>query len=175
MEHLASDSPVAVQKMEAVGLFHVEQWRDGELIAAFDFKNMITNLGKNLMLGRMFNAVSNSSGNLWYIGVIGNTTFSAVNPSDIMGSGTHSGWTEYTSITGNRAAWGQGAASGQQVVNGSAVSITLNAVDTINGIFIVDNNGMGGNSGNLWSTALFPTPLPNQAGDILKITYAVQL
>lgn len=161
-----------IDTIDPRGLVRVEHWRGEKLLRICEFRNGITNLGKNLMLGRMFNGVAQSSS--WAFGLIDNVSFSGLSANDIMSS--HSGWIEWLTISSStRQTWGQGAASGQQVTNASVVTATMTAAGILQGVFIVDDTTKGGNSGNLWATALFSTSLIVAIGDNLRLSYAVQL
>lgn len=120
----------------------------------------------------MFNGGAQTTA--WSIGLIDNAAFGSVQSSDTMAS--HSTWVEWQHVTGaSRIAWGQGASAGQQVSNGSIITNDMTADGTLQGIFVADDSTLGGNTGVLWSTALFTVPLPCLASDTLKLTFAVQL
>jgi hypothetical protein len=164
----------AIQRLEMKGFGTVELWRKGQCIHKSDFTNGITNVGKNTFLNVMFKADAQPQIGSWYIGLITNIGYSAVSIGDSMP--VHNGWAEYTATPGPyRLTWTPDAASGQQIVNSTPVTVTLNAADTLQGIFITSDVAKSGIIGILWSTALFGTPIVCSVGDLLKLTYAVQL
>lgn len=159
------------------GTVNYELYRGGKLLQARSVPNGITNGAKNALLDAWFNGGS-SSGSIWYIGLVDESTYTSFATTDTMDS--HSGWTELTSYTvgGNgllRGTWGQGSASGQAVTNGTAVEFDFTATGIVQGIFAVSDGTKSGNIGTLWSTASFNAPLNVESGDQLRVTYTVQL
>lgn len=136
-----------------------------------DFLNGITNQGKNYILDAGFNAITQIGSTSWYIGLIDGTGTPALASADNLGS--HAGWTEFTSYSGNRQAWGQGSASGQALTNASAATFNISATGTLYGIFIASVNTGGTSSNILWSTAAFTSPVPVTNGDQMKCTYTL--
>lgn len=159
------------------GLIGVEHRRPfngvKRLITKFNVKNMITNAGKNYVLGTAFAGVTQISQASWCISIIDNAGYSAVNATDTMAS--HSTWFEFTGISQTtRVAWGPGSPSAQQITNATACTFDITATSgTLQGIFICSNNTISGTTGTLWSTALFPSTIPVTAGDEIKVTYSV--
>ncbi len=163
---------IPVDKMLFSGKLKLEHWRDGVLLNTYEFPNGITNVGKNLILDVMFNSATQVSQSSWCIGIIDNSGFSAVAAGDTMAS--HSGWNEFTNYNqSTRVAWGSGSASSQQTTNSVACTFDMLGTATLQGVFITSNNTKSGTTGSLWSTALFPSTIPVNNGDQLKITYAV--
>lgn len=161
------------------GVYHIQHIRDGAILAEFDIKNAVTNQAKNDLLNVYFNSTSHTTG--WYIGLIDNNAFTATSAADTI-TGTHSGWVEYTNYTVaggsgiHRGAWGQGSASGQQATNSSPVVFTFaTSPGAVWGIFVVGDISKTGTTGILWSTAAFNAVLPVQVGDVLNVTYTIQL
>ncbi len=161
-----------VDHLDPRGFYHIEHERDGVVLDAFDIHNGITNVGRNGMLDAFFNVGSQAS--TFYIGIVDTNSFTAFSAADT--SAAHSGWIEFDDYNGTlRGVWGQGAASGQTVTNGSVLTFTFNATGVIQGIFVITDGTKGGNIGLLWSTASFNTTLNVQSGDILRVTYTVTI
>lgn len=138
--------------------------------------NGVTTLGYNLMLDSIFRNGSATLYPNWYVGLISNTSYSALSASDQMSS--HTGWTEdSTHYTGsNRPQWSPSAASAKSISNASSVNFPINNDNTvIKGIFVSSDNTLGGTTGFLWSTGLFGSDQTLYNGDTLKITYVVTL
>lgn len=97
----------------------------------------------------------------WYAGLINNSGYTGVDPSDVMSS--HTGWTESTDYSeGTRQALSFAAAATRQIT--AEVSFTMNATVTIKGLFVVTNSTKGGTTGVLWSTALYSTAPDLESG-----------
>jgi hypothetical protein len=136
----------------------LEHWRGDKLLRKEEFKNGVTNVGKNAFLDAFFNGGTQPAN--WYLGLINNTGFVTVSSSDTAAS--HTNWAEWTATSDSgRLDWGQGAASGQQVASGSIIITTLTAAGTLQGIFLISDGTKGGTTGILWATpyALFSSPL----------------
>ena len=112
-------TPLIVAIANLSGRFNVEHWgADGKLISSQDFNNGITNLGKNFILDVMFNDQTAILQNSWFISIIDNAGFTALDATDTPSS--HTGWTELEAYTeANRVAWGSGSASSQSTTNSS--------------------------------------------------------
>lgn len=141
-----------------------------------DTHNLVTTLGKNLMLNSTFVSGSVTPITTWYIGLISGTSFSAVAAADTMSS--HTGWledsTHYTAA--NRPSWGMGTASSSSTTNSSSVNFAINTDGTvIQGIFVNSDNTLGGTTGTLFSAGTFASAQTLFNGDTLKITYTVSL
>lgn len=152
------------------GRFKIEQWRDGKLFKTYEFDNGITNIGKNTILTSFF--FNTAPPTTWYLGLIDNAGFTALAPTDTMGS--HAGWAEstvYSEVT--RPAWVTAAAASQSITNSTPATFSITGTATLKGIFVPDENTKSGSTGTLWSTALFGGDIPVANLDILKITYSV--
>lgn len=166
------DLAMKVQGFNPKGLFWADQFRKGPFIGRHYAKNDIVNEGKNLIFNVMFNNTTPIANNSWFAGLITSVGFSALVSTDVMNS--HAGWAEFVGYSGGtRLAWGSGASSGQTVTNATPLTYTLTAAGTIQGIFICTSGTIGGTTGNLWSTALFGTPVPVNIADLLKVTYTL--
>lgn len=139
--------------------------------------NGICTAAKDALFNMFFNAATGWTS--WYIGLINNTGFTAIQPTDVMAS--HSGWTEFTAYTwgssdvGNRQPWGQGSSSGGSLTNGTQLVYTFTDVGGVAGIFVTSKQARNDWSGSnlLWSTALFNAALTVADGDQLKISYTL--
>ena len=157
-------------RMAMRGRFMVEHVRDGKVIGQYSMPNGIVDVGLNHILETEFNGGSQVTA--WYIGLIDNASFSALSAADTMAS--HAGWIEnddYAEAT--RPEWTAGTASSRQITNSVTVDFSINATDTIKGIFITSNSTKNGTTGTLWATASFGANVSVQNGDTLKITYTV--
>jgi hypothetical protein len=165
------------------GVFHVEHWRNGKCINAFDCNNMVTNEGKDALLNIMFHAATQIT--TWYLAPIDNQTGSGVQADDtyvaIGAAGNE--WDETSEYDETlRQAFVEGPASSQTITNSASKAIfTMNATVTVEGIFCVgggtaastkaDNAG----GGTLWATALFAADVNLVDDDELKVTYSVSV
>lgn len=149
----------------------VEQIRDGKTILKKDYKNAVTNVGKDSILDIMFNGATQIT--TWYLAFIDATGFSALDAGDTMAS--HAGWTEFTGYSqATRPEWTEDAASGQIISNSTLVQFDITASGTLKGGFLTSNNVKAGTTGTLWGTALFTGDVPVNNGDVIKITYSIQ-
>lgn len=158
------------------GRFVFEHWRKGRLLSTYEFKNGVTNVGKNYMLDAAFNTGSQSTN--WYIGLIdgtaGTPTLAAADTS-----ASHSGWTEFQTYTETtRQAWVKGAAATQMVASTSVAAFTIGAVadgTKVGGAFLINVNTKGGTTGVLWATGNYPASVPVQQDDVFKVNYVTSL
>lgn len=112
------------------GLFKVEAWKpDGNLRWREFVPNGVTNLGFNLMLDSTFRSDQITPIVLWYIGLISNSSYTALAAGDTMAS--HAGWTEdsthytpvtYTGAVDNGGGYSAGATT--MTIDGVAQAIT---------------------------------------------------
>lgn len=154
----------------ARGRFTVEHIRDGKVIGRYAFPNGIVDVGMNSLLDVYFHAVAAIT--TWYIGLVNNSGFTAFANADTMAS--HTGWTELTAYTeANRVTWVENAAAARAITNTTTADFTMNATNTVKGIFVTSDNVKSGTTGTLWATAAFTTPVSVVNLDVLKITYTV--
>lgn len=139
----------------------------GGLKGEYHIKNGIKTVGKNSVLDVAFHAATQIT--TWYIGLIDNTGYTAEAAGDTLAS--HSGWSEFTSYTGTRQEWTEGAASSGSITNSTPVTFAITDTGTVKGIFIC--SATSGTSGTLWSSGAFVAPVAVQNGDQLKITYTI--
>jgi hypothetical protein len=153
------------------GRWHItHRNKSGLLIAEYDIKNAISDEGINYLLDAGFNAVA--ALNPWYIGLIDSTGFTAIAGTDTMAS--HAGWAELTAYSNaTRPTWTSGSAATRVITNATAVDFTMNATNTVKGLFITSNNVKGGTTGKLWSAALFGTATLVNNTDVLAATYSL--
>lgn len=159
-----------VGQLKLSGMFHIEQYRKGELIKAFDVKNGIVNEGLNHALGVIFNNVANI--NPWFLGLVDDDTGPAYDATDTLAS---NGFTEFAGYSeSTRVDWAEDAASGQAITNSTAATFTINTGSgNIDGIFVTSQSAKANFTGTLWSTAPFAAPLAVVNTDVIKITYTV--
>lgn len=138
-------------------------------------ENGVTDAGIASLLNVYLRAQSQITA--WYIGLIDNAAFVALNASDTAAS--HTGWSEVSSgnySNANRVTWTAAAPSGGAVVNSTTAdhNMTNGSSLTVKGLFLISDNTKGGTSGTLFSTAAFTggTQAVN-SGDTLKVTYTV--
>jgi hypothetical protein len=147
--------------------------KDGNVKWEQEFPNGITDSGIQYLLDTGFDDATKIT--TWYIGLIDNASFSALDPGDtadqINGS---NGWNESTAYTEtNRVTWANGATSARSMTNATTADFSMNATASIRGIFIVSSNTKSGTTGTLWSTATFSSVAAVTNGDTLKITYTI--
>jgi hypothetical protein len=140
------------------------KWRD---VA----KNGVTNAGLNSLLDIYLGATAKVA--TWYCGLIDGSGYSALAAADT--SASHAGWTESADYgEAVRQTWTPGAASSQSVVNGTAMTFTINATKTIKGAFLISVSTKSGTTGTLFCTALFAEGDRSVVStDLLKVTYTV--
>lgn len=164
--HRLPKSPIGFE-----GHFNLEQWRDGKLFKTYKLKNGVVNQGKNAILDSYFRNQAPPA--LWYLGLIDNAGFTALDDANDTAL-SHTGWAEATGYTeANRPTWVTTAAASQSITNPTPATFTINATQTLKGIFAITDNVKSGTSGVLWATALFAGNIPVANLDILKITYSV--
>lgn len=152
-----------------MGTFHVEIIRDGVAIYRQSHRNGIVNIGKNNILDVMFRSQAQST---WYCGLIDPLT----NLSALDTMASHTGWTESTDYSEVvRQTWSPSAASSQNIINGTAMSFSINSVSSIqiDGMFICNDNTKGGSSGTLWCTSEFNNKPTVISGDTVQVQYSL--
>ena len=177
-----------VDKVQLTGKFYFEHWRDGECIHREEVFNLITNEGKDKLLGVMFDSETQITS--WYLGLISDTSFTAIAAGDTYAQiGGTNGWNEFTAYTDpanadsavTRAAWTNDAPSAQSIANGTPVTvdITAGSSSVVKGLFLVggataQTKGDSTSGSFLWCATTFSggdrsvvTP------DQLKLVYAV--
>lgn len=165
---LAQDAPIQVS-----GIFHVKHFDvDGTLLDEFDVHNAPVTVGLNYLLDGGFR--NQSIITTWYCGLIDNAAFTAVAAADTMSS--HTGWAELQAYSqGNRVTWSPATASAGVIQNSSAMTFTINADNSVRGIFITSDNTKGGTSGTLWSTAVEASGRAVTNGQTFQVVYQLTL
>lgn len=157
-------------RLSLKGKFVLEHFRKGEKIAEYDIFNGITNEGLNEILDVMFHGSAATA--TWYIGLIDESGYTGVAAGDVMNS--HAGWTELQAYDeATRVAWDEAAAASQAIASSTSSDFTMNATETVKGIFVTSVNTKGGTTGILWSTALNASDINVVDDDVLKISYTV--
>lgn len=135
------------------------------------FPNGATYVGVNKILDSGFR--NQSQVTAWYIGLIDNDGFSAVNVNDT--SASHSGWTELTDYTsGTRLAWSPSAAASGVLTISSAVTFTTNATVDIRGIFLASSNTKESAVDIIWATAVESAGRNITSGQQYQCFYTIQ-
>lgn len=155
------------------GMFDVEfSHANGDIFQKFGTHNLVTTQGKNKILDVMFGAATQITS--WYMGLVTNTgsPVFAVGDTAAQIGGTN-GWTEATGYTGGptREAWTPAAASAGSITNTTVVTFNIDATDTLKGAFIV--SAASGTGGTLWAEVAFPSTVPVNSGDDVKVTYTL--
>lgn len=161
-----------VDRIKPRGKFMLEHIRNGQCIGKYEIQNLITNVGLDAFLDIMFHATTQIT--TWYIGLIDNSGFTAVDEADTISS--HSGWSEFTTYSdATRMAWTEAAASGQSITSSAVTTFAINGSGTVKGLFLVSNSTKGGTTGTLWCATTFATAIPVVNTDSFKVTYTVNL
>ncbi len=160
------------QPVKFKGRFDVKIFdKNGKLKKKLTAHNGVVNVGKDTILGVMFNAATQITA--WFTGLINNSPSPTLAATDTMAS--HSGWVEsqdYSEAT--RPAWPEDAPASQQITNSTAVVFSINATVTIAGFFLNSINIKGGATGTLWCTALFDGGAQAViSGDTIEVTYTL--
>jgi hypothetical protein len=166
------------------GYYHVEcRDKDGNFKWEESFPNLVTSIGKQLLLDTLLKGVSYTVVGP-FLGLINSSpTFLA---ADTMTS--HAGWTEFTNYTvGGSAVRGTAvfAASSStglspsNVTTSTATAITYTitgAGGTVAGCFLVTGSGasstQSNTSGTLYSAGAFATAKITTVGDTVSVTYS---
>ena len=151
-------------------VYHVECWRDGELIWSDTFKNLVTTAGLNKYLDATLK--TGLAAPLWYVGLI--TGPGAGNVYALADtSAAHAGWAENTTYSNaTRPQWTPGAVAAGSVDNTAAKAIfNINGTATIAGCFMIDSSTKGGATGVLLGEGNFSGgDRLVQSGDTLNVS-----
>jgi hypothetical protein len=161
----------ASQEGTDVNGFYVVECRDaeGNLKWTDNFKNTVVTQGKNNMLDTYFTGISYTAA--WYMGLVDGASSPTYSAADTLL--THTGWTESTAYTGNRAAVSWNAATGGSKVT-TPTAVSINATATIAGALMC--TVASGSSGVLYSVGNFTGGSRAVAsGDTLNVTYTTTL
>jgi hypothetical protein len=141
---------------------------DGRVKWEVEAKNGVANEGLNKVLDVMFHGTTAIT--TWYLGLINNSPTPTLAAADTLAS--HAGWAEFTSYTGNRLEWTEGAASSQSISNSSTVDFPITGSGSVYGVFL--SSAATGTSGTLWATAALSGGAQSVGnGDTLQVTYTV--
>lgn len=133
------------------------------------YPNGITMGGLNDILDVQFRAQSQHT--LWYVGLIDNTSFTALAAADTMSS--HAGWQELASYSeATRPLWTPNSATGGAISHTDTIDFSINASATVKGTFITSVNTKSGATGILWSTGLMASANAMSNGQTLRTTYS---
>lgn len=163
-----------VDGIRVKGRIHIEVKRAATgKVDVYDFENTVMLAGKDDILNVYFHAGTQKT--TWYMGLVDNTSFSAIANTDTMAA--HPGWLENQHYSGGaRPTWTEGASSGQSMTNASAVVFNINAnSQVINGIFITSDNTLGGTAGLLWAAGSFGSTIACNSGDQVQATYTISV
>jgi hypothetical protein len=172
-----------LEALELGGRFQVEHWREGELLATYDFHNEITTEGKNALLDIMFH--NDTQIDTWYLGLVDAAAFSATSANDVYAQIDGSnGWDEfadydYSANSTARAEWQEDAASGGQISNTTVATFDITGSGSVWGVHLVgggtdaDVQSANAGGGTLWATANFTANVSVANTDQLKVTYTV--
>lgn len=149
--------------------FTLTHERNGLIIARREAFNSVVTVGKNDLLDVAFGGGTQKT--MWYFGLINNSPTPTLLTADTLAS--HTGWTEWTSYTGNRKEWVDAAAASGSKGTSSLASFTISASGTLYGAFLgsVDT----GTSGILWAHTAFPDPVPVVNADVIKLNYTISI
>ncbi|MEN6367688.1 MAG: hypothetical protein ABFC88_12830 [Thermoguttaceae bacterium] len=184
-----------VDRLNFKGVYHVEHWRGGKLLRAFDVPNLITNEGKNRALNVMFHAAPQLT--TWYIGLIAGPTavpaaadIYANIRTDASGGNNWSEFVDYVDHANSDSAitrpeWTEDAAGSQQISNSSQVLfniVTSQPSPSVYGLFLCAGTNAqtkadhtSGSANCLWNAVAFTSgTVPVTNGDQLKVTYTVR-
>jgi len=158
-------------KLAIGGRFDWKIIRDGSIYRAGFFHNDVTDEGLNHILDSTFG--NSTQITVWYIGFIRDDNFSELANADTMSS--HAGWEEgdeYSEAT--RREWVDDAAGGGIKTNSVAAEFSINATETMKGLFISSLATKNGTTGILWATGLFSEGDQSvNNGDTLAVTYTL--
>lgn len=177
------DKQALMEALDLGGRFQVEHWREGELLATYDFHNDITTEGKDALLDIMFH--NDTQIETWYLSLVDVANFTAVSVNDVYDEidGTN-GWDEfkdydYSANSTARAEWQENAASGGSISNTTVATFDITGAGSVWGIFLggggaaSDVQGDHAADGTLWATANFTANVTVANTDQLKVTYTV--
>lgn len=139
----------------------VEKWRE-------DVPNLVTTVGVNDLWNKYFLGSSYTAA--FYVGLKGTGT--AAN-SDTMSS--HAGWAELTGYSqATRPAFSPASASARAITSTASPAVfTINATQTVAGMFLTTNNTVGGTSGTLFNATDFGASRSVISGDTLSVLYTI--
>lgn len=131
--------------------YQVECVRNGEVVWADEFDNLVVNVGLDDSLDKHLKGSAYTA--TWYVGLTDGTP--TVAAADTMAS--HAGWAEVTAYSESvRETLTLGTVASQSVDNSaSKASFSINAGATVGGCFVTSNNTKGGTTGILYGAGAF--------------------
>lgn len=162
------------------GVYTLEHYRSGKLIAIHTIENFLTDEGIKAWLDGIF--LGGTVPSTWYLGLIDLNGFTGVSKADT--SISHSGWSEFTQYEINGNASIRAAFEKIQTINGvTARSVTFRAIDSniiqitnrvgkIRGSFFASQQTKG-NGGILLSAAVGPINMEVWPGDEIRPLYTL--
>lgn len=170
------------EKADAQGHYVVECFdADGKLKWRDTIDNLVTTEGKNYALDSFLAGASYTA--VWYIGLIGSTSYTAVAVGDTAAqiNGTN-GWKEsgssvvpaYSQSTRPQASFSAAAAGSKSL--SSAASFSITSSGTVKGCFLASASAKEAITGKLYSAGLFTggdKVVSN--GDTLNVSYTASL
>jgi hypothetical protein len=142
---------------------------DGALKFSETFHNDVTLAGRDKLLDATFKTGLASPS--WFVALVDGAGTPESDPGDVMGS--HPGWSELTKYDeATRQALVLGDVAEATVENSlSPAKFTLNDTCTIAGVFIVDNDSIGGSDGCLYDVGVLKSgDYQGVASDVVRIT-----
>lgn len=132
--------------------YHMECWRQGQLVWTEDFYNIVTTVGKSNVLDATFKTGVTSP--LWYVGLVNASPSPSYAAGDTMAS--HAGWVEWVNYDDSvRPLFNCSVPSGGSCASSPASGYVMSANGTLAGAFLVNNNVKSGTSGILHGVASF--------------------
>lgn len=183
--HMEAHSEIDPEDVQAEGWYSVVcHDEDGVELWKEEFPNVVTTVGKNIMLQTLMTGAAYSVTGP-FIGLISSVSFTGVAATDTMSS--HPGWTEadsthapaYTvSGSANRATSVFGTAAAGSIAITSIV-YTMTGGGTVNGAFVTLGSGAlntwENTGGTLYSAGTFGTPQPVANGNTITLSYSTSL
>jgi hypothetical protein len=149
---------------------------NGELIAEWEWSNIVCTVGKNLLLDAGL-AGNSYTVNGPFLGLVTASGYTGVNVADTMAS--HAGWTEATSYNGPRKTMIWAPATGGSKTVASPCFFEFTTDDVIRGAFVLlgptGTNVVGGTSGVLYSVGVFPADQHVVNGASMNVVYTASL
>lgn len=159
-------------KIEAKGVYKCEIVRAGEVVDSWEVDNIVPNEGLTYMLNVA--TVAQTPASAWYVGLFqGNYTPVATDTAALFPSNATE-CTSYSETTRQVCAF-SGAISLASGNSASPAQFTFNAANTVYGGFVTSASAKSSTTGTLLSAVAFPTAKTLAVGDILRVTYTLNL
>lgn len=166
------------------GVYHVQQFRNGELIAGFEPEtpNIFPTAGLAYIANLVFGATGKAAANTLYLGAYKNAVTPAYDLTAATGLGAvgtlgeASAPTDWTSPTTNRPLYTPAATSTAACTNeASPASFVAASTFEVNGVFLAAGQAQLNNTGTLISAKRLANARPLSATDTFTIVFNVQL